>query len=51
MTFYGYVRASFEALALDGTSTYRFIQIDREDGFDGHWHYHPEYELKWVRQG
>ena len=51
MTFCGYVRASFEALVLDGTSTYRFIQIDREDGFDGHWHYHPEYELKWVRQG
>ena len=45
------MRASFEALTLDGTSTYRFIQIDREDGFDGHWHYHPEYELKWVREG
>ena len=32
MTFYGYVRASFEALVLDGTSTYRFIQIDRKMG-------------------
>ena len=51
MTFYEHVRASFEALTLDGTSTFRFIQIDREDGFDGHWHYHPEYELKWVREG
>ncbi len=51
MTFHDHVRASFEALTLDGTSTYRFILIDREDGFDGHWHYHPEYELKWVREG
>jgi AraC-like DNA-binding protein/quercetin dioxygenase-like cupin family protein len=51
MTFHEHVRASFEALTLDGTSTFRFIQIDREDGFDGHWHYHPEYELKWVREG
>ncbi len=51
MTFHDHMRASFEALTLDGRSTYRFIQIDRGDGFDGHWHYHPEYELKWVREG
>ena len=51
MTFYDNMRASFEALTLDGASSFRFIQIDRGDGFDGHWHYHPEYELKWVREG
>ncbi len=45
------MKASYEALPLDGVSTFRFIEIDRNEGFDGHWHYHPEYELKWVREG
>ncbi len=45
------MRASFEPLTLDGESSYRYIEIDREHGFDGHWHYHPEYEIKWVRDG
>lgn len=45
------MRASFEPLPLGKTSSFRFIEIDQKEGFDGHWHYHPEVELKWVRSG
>ena len=45
------MRASFEPLPLGNTRSFRFIEIDQKEGFDGHWHYHPEVELKWVRSG
>lgn len=45
------MRATFEALPLDKGSSFRFFEIDQSGGFDGHWHYHPELELKWVLDG
>ena len=45
------MRATFEALPLDKGSSFRFFEIDQAGGFDGHWHYHPELELKWVLDG
>ena len=45
------MRATFEALPLDQQTSFRFSEIDQGQGFDGHWHYHPELELKWVLDG
>jgi len=45
------MRATFEALPLDKEASLRFFEIDQTGGFDGHWHYHPELELKWVIDG
>jgi AraC-like DNA-binding protein/mannose-6-phosphate isomerase-like protein (cupin superfamily) len=45
------MRATFEALPLHQEASFRFIEINQPDGFDGHWHYHPELELKWVLEG
>ncbi|MDG1139393.1 MAG: AraC family transcriptional regulator [Opitutales bacterium] len=45
------MRACLEPLSLGSARSFRFIEIDQNEGFDGHWHYHPEVELKWVTSG